>query len=126
MLPVVEWDTSAKAQFIVRASGVTAMTLGGRVLLDDKALRRDAAGRRWIRSRLAAHEAMHVLQYEKLGWGRFLWRYLGDYAGRMQQAAKWNAAAHFRAYEDIRAEREAQAAEDAYAQFCENLEEELV
>ena len=125
VLPVIEWDVSAAARLVVRTSGVTAMTLGTRVLFEPKALREDADGRFWIRSSLAAHEATHVLQYQRMGWGGFLWNYLGDYAGRMQQAAKWNAAAHFRSYEAIRAEREAQAAEDAYTNWSGRDEEEL-
>lgn len=125
ILPVIEWDVSAAARLVVRTSGVTAMTLGTRVLFEPKALREDADGRFWIRSRLAAHEATHVLQYQRMGWGGFLWNYLGDYAGQMQQAAKWNAAAHFRSYQAIRAEREAQAAEDAYTNWSGRGEEEL-
>ena len=126
VLPLIEWDVSAAARLAVRTSGVTAMTLGTRILFDPKALREDADGRFWIRNRLAAHEATHVLQYQRMGWGRFMWNYLGDYAGQMQQAAKWNAHAHFRAYEAINAEREAQTTEDAYALWCEREEEELL
>jgi hypothetical protein len=125
VLPLIEWDVSVKARLVVRSSGVTAMTLGTRVLLEPKALHIDSDGRYRILSRLAAHEATHVLQYQRMGWGRFLWRYLSDYAGHMQQAAKWDAVAHFRSYEAIRAEREAQAIEEAYASCCGRDYEEL-
>ena len=124
-LPLIEWDLGAGAQMVTRAGAITAMTLGKRVLTARHALRQDAAGRWWIKGRLAAHEATHVLQYQKQGWGRFLWNYLGDYAGAMQEAARWNAAAHFRSYQAINAEREAQAAEDAYALWSDKSEVEL-
>jgi hypothetical protein len=125
VLPRIEWQVDTASHLVASAFRISAITLGRRVLVRPGAVRRDAAGRWWIGSRLAAHEAMHVLQYQRQGWAGFLYDYLGDYAARMQQAAQWNAAAHFHAYEDIRAEREAQAAEDAYARWRGRGEEEL-
>jgi hypothetical protein len=125
VLPVIDWDVSAAARWVVQASGVTAMTLGTRVLLDKKALRRDAGGSYWLHSSLAAHEATHVLQYQRQGLTGFLWRYLGDYADQMRQAARWNTETHFRAYAAIGAEQEAQEIEAAYLRWAGRTEEEL-
>jgi hypothetical protein len=125
-LPWIDWDVGRAAQFVVRTSGVTAMTLGARVLLHRPAAQRDESGRWLIKSRLAAHETAHVLQYQRLGWSGFLLDYLGDYAREMRGAARWNAAAHFQSYESIKAEREAQAAEDAYIEWSGRSVEELI
>jgi hypothetical protein len=73
--------------------GVGAMTLG-RVILLRHAHREDQA--------LIAHELVHVRQWRELGPVRFLWRYLGAYAGG--RAAGLD---HQRAYEAIPLEVEA-------------------
>jgi hypothetical protein len=73
--------------------GVAAMTFG-RVIL----LRSDHAGD----EALVAHELVHVRQWRELGAARFLWRYLGAYAG-----GRAAGLGHQRSYEAIPLEVEA-------------------
>ena len=126
VLPEIDWQKGTAAQGVTRGFRITAMTLGRRVLLDAKALRCDTDGRWWIKSRLAAHEATHVLQYQRQGWGGFLFRYLSEYAQTMQQAARWDSQSHATAYNALSAEREARELEAAYRLWRGHDEEELL
>jgi len=73
--------------------GVAAMTLG-RVIFLRRGHAADEA--------LLAHELVHVRQWRELGAARFLWRYLGAYAG-----GRAAGLGHQRAYEAIPLEVEA-------------------
>lgn len=78
--------------------GVRAMTLWRWVLVDAEVLGADDERL----GMLALHELLHLRQISELGLGRFLWRYLTDYAlGRARRLG------HQRAYREIGLEREA-------------------
>lgn len=124
-LPEIDWRVGAVARGVTQLNGISAITFGCRVLLAPHAVWQDEAGAWRIAGRLVAHEATHVLQYQRQGWGRFLYGYLSEYAQAMRQATQWNAATHFQAYANLNAEREAQAVEDAYAAWCGRASEEL-
>ncbi len=92
-----------------------AITLGRHVFVSPPLVRRDSAGRVSLAGRLVVHEAVHVLQYAERGFVRFLFKYLLGYVRALKHVPGWNAAARMAAYLEIAEEREARAAEHAYA-----------
>lgn len=125
-LPVINWRRDALAHGVTRLNRITAITLGRTVLVTPEAIWQDTNGSWRTSSRLAAHEATHVLQYEKQGWGRFLYGYVSEYAAAMRQATQWNKATHFQSYANLSAEREAQELEYAYYAWCGRETEEML
>ncbi len=73
---------------------------------------------------LAAHEAVHVLQYERDGLVRFLISYLREYFRTLACSRRADAAARMAAYLSIPHEIEARIAELAYASWSDSLSAE--
>jgi hypothetical protein len=119
-LPPLYFYESRLLGWVVRAFHLGAVTFGRRIFVLPKYMERDARGRVTIPGWLAAHEATHVLQYERAGFSRFLVRYLRGYWRALREQKKRNGeAAHKAAYLAIREEREAHEAEEAYASWSE-------
>jgi hypothetical protein len=114
-LPPLFFYNSRLLGWLVRAFHLGAITLGRRVFVLPGYVKRDAEGRLTIPGWLAAHEATHVLQYERAGLAGFLGLYLRGYWRALRAQKKWNAVAHQAAYLAIMEEREAYEAEKAYA-----------
>jgi hypothetical protein len=93
-----------------------AITLGGHVFVSPPLVRRDSRGRVSLAGWLVVHEAVHVLQYEERGFAGFLFKYLRGYWGALLRGRSLSAAARMAAYMEIEEEREARAAEHAYAE----------
>ena len=83
----------------VPAPGADGMTLGRLILV-----RRDDPADRTGRRSLLAHELVHARQWAELGGARFLWRYVGSYAGNLRRLRR-----HQDAYLAIPLEVEARA-----------------
>lgn len=100
-----------------------AITFGRRVFVLPEYVKRDEQGRLTIPGRLAAHEATHVLQYERAGFVGFLAFYLRGYWRALRAQKRLNSAAHGAAYRAISEEMEAYGAEKAYASWsaCANI-----
>jgi hypothetical protein len=112
-LPPVKVYAGRAVGCLTRRFRIDAITLGRRVLVAPRRLRRGAGGRA-VAGALMAHELAHLLQAERRGLMPFLLAYLREYLRGMRRAPKWDAAAHWRAYSEISFEREARAAERAY------------
>jgi hypothetical protein len=95
---------------------MSAITLGRHVFVSPPLVRRDSHGRASLVGRLVVHEAVHVLQYEERGFAGFLFKYLRGYWRALRAGKSWGAAARMAAYMEIEEEREARAAEHAYAE----------
>ena len=121
-LPPLYFYESRLLGWVVRAFHLGAITFGRRIFVLPKYMERDARGRLTIPGWLAAHEATHVLQYERAGFAGFLVRYLrGYWRALREQKKRNNEAAHKAAYLAIREEREAHEAEEAYAAWSEQV-----
>lgn len=89
------------------AKGIHGITLGKGVFVDPAIL--DGDPHRL--GRLTLHELTHLRQISDLGLGRFLWRYLRDYArGRLRRLD------HNDAYREIGLEAEARRTTDRLSQ----------
>lgn len=116
-LPRVEIHAGRLAGWLTRMLGIAAITLGRRVIVSPRALRRAAGGGLTMPVSLAVHEATHVLQYARQGFFPFLFLYLGEYVSGMVRAGELGARAHRRAYSAISFEVQAGEAETVYADW---------
>jgi len=114
-LPPIEIHAGRLADVLTRSNGISGITFGRHVFVRSGMVRRDGAGRATIHGRLLVHEAAHVLQYARDGYFRFFRTYLRDYWRGLRQCGRWDRHARNACYLAITQEREARAAEQAYA-----------
>jgi hypothetical protein len=114
-LPRAHFYAGHFAAWLTRAFGISAITLGGRVLVTSRLMRRDGDGRTSAPAWLVVHETAHVLQYRRAGVAAFLFRYLREYAGALRKEEGLGVRQHRAAYRAISFEAQARAAEEAYA-----------
>lgn len=113
-LPRMRCHAGPFARWLTRGGRAAAITFGRRVFVAPSLLSRRGGGA-GISGPLMAHEVAHVLQYERVGAARFLFRYLREYFAGLWRAGRLDAGSRMRAYLDISFEREARAAERAFA-----------
>jgi len=70
---------------VTRTLKIGASTFGRRVLVSPALARRDASQRLIVPGWLVAHEAVHVLQYERAGFVGFLVSYLKGYRRALRE-----------------------------------------
>ena len=115
-LRVPEFSISAGsvAGLLTRVLGISAITLGSRVLVAPALVAREEEGTRSLPAALMVHEAAHVLQYRSEGALRFLAGYVRDYLAGLREGRGFDAAARHAAYRAIPAECAARAAAAGY------------
>ncbi|HWS55620.1 MAG TPA: DUF4157 domain-containing protein [Pyrinomonadaceae bacterium] len=114
-LPPIHVHAGAFANLLTTLNGISGITFGRHVFVRRRLVGRDGEGRATLSGRLLVHEAAHVLQYERSGYARFLRAYLRGYWRGLREGGRWDKAARNAAYLAIAEEREARAAEQAYA-----------
>lgn len=112
-LPPIHLHRGLLARLITKQLRIGAITFGRHILLSPHRVT-EAEGDLIAQGWLIAHEATHVLQYEREGYVRFFFNYLRDYWRALRASGKWNRDARMNAYLMITAERDAQEAEQAY------------
>jgi hypothetical protein len=113
-LPRIRVYSGAFSRRLTGGLKVGAMTVGNRIFVAPRLVARDGEGRLTFPGWLLAHEALHVVQYAREGYLRFLFKYLSDYFAALRAGGGWDAAARMAAYLAIGHEREAREAEHAY------------
>jgi hypothetical protein len=101
-------------RWLTSAFHISAITFGRCVFVAPKMIARDGRGRLTVPAKLIAHEAMHVAQYARAGFVRFLCSYLRGYFHALRKERGWSNAARHAAYLAIKQEQEAYAAESAF------------
>jgi hypothetical protein len=115
-LPPVFIYCGRLSQWLTRRFQILAITFGRRIFVAAKEIKRDEQGRLTAPAGLIAHEATHVLQYERAGFVGFLASYLWEYWRILrEQRQGWSKSARHAAYFAIKQEREAYEAEQAFA-----------
>lgn len=112
-LPPVYLHSGLMARLVTRWLRVGAVTFGRHILLSPREVT-EADGLLRTKGWLIAHEATHVLQYEREGHLRFLFRYFYGYWRAMRAGGKWSKEASMSAYLAIEAERVAHQVQHAY------------
>lgn len=108
-LPELEIYANRGADLVTKIISVHGITLGRFIFIRPDLVTRNGSSQLCISKNLLAHEATHVLQYQKLGMPRFLYRYLKSYFGNLRRKKIRNFEARMQAYWDIPFEEEARA-----------------
>jgi hypothetical protein len=114
-LPPINFHGGLTARVLMAFAGVDAITFGRQVFVRPGLFGRGREGRATLQGWLVVHEAAHVLQYAERGFARFLRDYLRGYGRALREGGRWDARGRMAAYMAIAEEREALAAEAAYA-----------
>jgi hypothetical protein len=113
-LPRISIYNGRWTRWLTSAFHISAITFGRWVFVAPKMVTRDGRGRLTVPAKLIAHEAMHVIQYARAGFVRFLCSYLREYLRALRKGRGWSKAARHAAYLAIKQEQEAYAAESAF------------
>lgn len=119
-LPPIHLHRGRCARFITKRLRIGAITFGRHILLAPDRVTNEG-GSLQTKGWLMAHEATHVLQYEREGYVRFLIKYLRDYWLALRDVGEWNREARMNAYLAIEAERVAHEVERAYQTWSDGL-----
>jgi hypothetical protein len=113
-LPRIRIHAGLFARLLMKANGMSAMTLGRHVFVKPALVSKDTEGRATLPALLLVHEAAHVLQYKERGSLRFLRDYLRGYWRNLRTGKRWDAPGRMEAYRAIAEEQAAREAEHAY------------
>lgn len=106
--------------WLTKVLRIGAITVGHRIFVSPKfSTRNERTGQIHLPGWLVAHEAVHVLQYQREGILRFLANYLREYVQTLIKARRFGAGARTAAYYAISHEVEAHIAEQAYHRWSE-------
>ena len=106
-LPEIEIFIRRGSKIIVKLTSVYAITFGRFIFVRTSLLTRNLKEELCMSKELLAHEATHVLQYQKLGLLGFFYTYLKGYWKALKQKEKWDLNARTEAYLEIPHEIEA-------------------
>lgn len=118
-LPRIRLHAGRVASLLTGALRIGAMTVGRHIFLSPRLLVRGKDGRLSAPGWLMVHEATHVVQFDREGFARFLYKYLRGYLGALRKCGRWDAAARMAAYLSIAEECAAREAEHAYKKWAE-------
>lgn len=117
-LPRIYLHRGLLARLITKRLKVEAITIGRHIFLSPQRVT-VVDGCLSTKGWLVAHEAAHVLQYEREGYTRFLFRYFYGYLLALRGNGRWNREVSMNAYLAIEAERVAHDVERAYQAWSE-------
>jgi hypothetical protein len=115
-LPPIYIHSGRIARLITGKLRVGAITFGRHILLSPERVIR-AGDMTTAPGWLVAHEATHVLQYERDGLLRFFFKYLMGYWRALREIGKFDYEARMKAYLTIAEEQSAHEVERAYQQW---------
>ena len=104
--------------FLIKVHGIT---FGKRIFIMPELISLNSSRQKRIPEDLAAHEIMHVIQYRRNGFLKFLYVYLRDYWRNLKRREKWDAASRRLAYLEIPFEIEARDAAQKFLEWKEKL-----
>jgi hypothetical protein len=115
-LPEIEIYGKRGARFVTRALSVHGITFGRHIFIKPSLISRNSKQKLSMSKELLAHEATHVLQYDKLGFLIFFYTYLKGYLAALKRKPKWDFQSRLEAYWEIPQEQEAR---ECAAKFIE-------
>ena len=96
---------------------VDGITIGRHVFVNPRLVSRDQNDLLRISKTLMAHEIVHVLQYQREGFRRFLTTYVLDFWKIFKRKKKWNLRTWFESYLEIPHEIEAREVASEFSQW---------
>jgi hypothetical protein len=105
--PKVQIYSRTGAKILTKIIAVDGITFGRHIFVNPKFVKVDKNGNLVIQKKLLAHELVHVMQYEKLGFWGFLRKYFKDFWRIFKNKEKWSFVTWFESYRDIPHEVEA-------------------
>lgn len=118
-LPPINFHVGKLTYFFTRVIRVNGITFGRRIFIFPAFLSLNKSRHFRLPEELVAHEIVHVLQYQREGFIKFLYKYLRDYWRNLRRLQKWDLAARQQAYLEIPFEIEARAAAREFLQWFE-------
>lgn len=116
-LPAISFYSGKFTAFLVKLINIEGITIGKRIFIKPQNVTLNSKAKPKLPELLAAHEIVHVLQYQRLGLFRFLAEYLRDYYKNLRLKAKWDLTARHEAYLEIPFEIEARKIADEFVRW---------
>ncbi|HEX8288249.1 MAG TPA: hypothetical protein VF556_09645 [Pyrinomonadaceae bacterium] len=120
ILPKIYLYTGKITAFFTLISKSNGITFGKRIFIMPQLLSSNTKNQKKLPEDLIVHEIMHVIQYQKKGFLKFLYMYLRDYWRNLQLHEKWDADSRRQAYLNIPFEIEAREAAKDFLEWKEN------
>lgn len=118
-LPQIRIYAGRTAGFITKVLSIQGITIGRWVFIKPNQVKYDERHHLTISKNLLAHEVAHVVQYQRLGFFSFLYKYLKDYFSLLRRKKKWNALARMESYWEIPHEVEARHAAQEFEKWID-------
>ena len=106
-LPRIQIYSGSISKVITNLLNIDGITIGRHVLIRPGLIYRNSRNQICLSKKLLAHEITHVLQYQKEGFGGFLFNYFREYLKGIKRRKKWDSISRMYAYLDISHEIEA-------------------
>ncbi len=100
-LPGIYFYTGRFSLFLTTMLNIHGITVGRSVFVKPKSVTFLENKKYKIQVELAAHEIAHVLQFEREGFFRFLYKYSKSFAGNLKQKGNFNSISRQEAYWEI-------------------------
>lgn len=113
-LPELRVHTGLFARWATRLMRAGGFTIGRHIFVAPKLVRRDERGRLVVPGWLIVHEAVHVLQFRRVGACRLALSYVGTYWRELWRSRSLGREARVRAYFAVPEEGAAYAATEAF------------
>ncbi|MDQ3130232.1 MAG: hypothetical protein M3Q99_05660 [Acidobacteriota bacterium] len=124
-LPLTHFYAGNLSKFVTLFLKINGITIGRRVLVLPELVSLNRNNQKKLPEDLVVHEIMHVIQYKKVGFVKFLYKYLRDYWVNLRKKEKWNAASRRTAYLEIPFEIEARDAAQKFLEWKEKRKIEM-
>jgi len=115
VLPPIFFYTGKVSKLITYILNIQGITIGKRIFILPRLVSLNSNDKKSLPESLVAHEIAHVLQYEREGFFKFLYKYLRDYRRNLKKVSKLDFESRHRAYLNIPFEIEAR---EVAEKFC--------
>lgn len=123
-LPLTHFYIGNFSRIITLFLRINGITIGRHIFVLPELVSRNRNNQKKLPEDLVVHEIMHVIQYKKTGFVKFLYLYLRDYWKNLRITKRWDAAARRQAYLDIPYETEAREAAHKFLEWNQKFQSE--
>ncbi|MGI8882812.1 MAG: hypothetical protein ACR2IA_01030 [Pyrinomonadaceae bacterium] len=124
-LPLTHFYIGNVSKFLTLFLKINGITIGRRIFIMPELISLNRKKQIKLPEDLVVHEIMHVIQYKKAGFVKFLYEYLRDYWSNLRKKRKWDTASRRIAYLEIPFEIEAREAAQKFLEWNEKRKAEI-